>query len=100
MLQNILYLRLIFQTSIDRDMELRSGFGKMAESLILLLCPCIRLDKKFKATRTREKHTCLNIEGVVSVYLFDHERLISRNIEPDPKRLLKVSEGTICAMDR
>ena len=34
------YLQLISEASIDGDMQLRNGFGKMAESLILLLCPC------------------------------------------------------------
>ena len=91
------YLQLISETSIDRDMQLRSGFGKMAKRLILLLCPCTWLNKNSK-TQASEEPTCLNIEGIVSVELFNHEWLIFWNIQPDPERLLKVREGAICIM--
>ena len=72
----------------------------MAESLILFLCPCTHLSNKYRDTWASDGQTCLYIERIVSVYLFNHKRFAIRNIQPDPKRRLKVREGAIWVMGR
>ena len=50
--------------------------------------------------RANGEPTCLDIECIAPVNLFNHERLIFRNIQSGPERLLKVREGAVCIMDR